>query len=249
MNVHKVLSDLGLSVGESKVYLSLLKSGSVQVSKIKESTRLHRTTIYDFLEKLETKGLVHYVVKNNVKFYNATDAHKLLDYVKEKQNAVQDVLPELLSLQNSIPEKLSVEVYSGLEGVKTLLRDILRHGKDYVIFGIDEAMFEKRMGTFMDQFFLEQKRIGFKERILTSDAVKYVYSYDTACYRYLSPESFNPTPTYVWGDNVAILIWEPLTVIKIANADLADSYTKYFEILWAIAKRKPKSAVLKKRKK
>lgn len=82
---------------------------------------------------------------------------------------------------------------------------------------------------------------SFKERILTSDEVVFTYEskYDTATYRYLPKESFNPTPTYVWGDNVAILIWEPFTVIKIKNASLADSYAKYFEILWKGAKTKP----------
>ena len=129
---------------------------------------------------------------------------------------------------------------------KTVLNDILRVGKDYVILGVDESLFKEKLGTFMDMFFKKEKLAGFSERILTSDDIKYVYPYDTAIYRYLPKESFNPTPTYVWADNVAIVIWEPFTVIKIKNKSLADSYSKYFEILWKIAKEKSKSAVLKK---
>lgn len=248
MEVERILSDLGMSNGEIKVYLALLKLGSVQVSKIKEKTRLHRTTIYDFLEKLLNKGLVNYVVRNNVKHYSATDPRKLLDLIKEKESQINNILPDLMHLSEIKEDEIKVEVYKGVEGIKTILNQILRNGKDYVIFGIDESMFKEKLGHFMDQYFLQQKKIGFKERILTSEKVKYIYEYDTAIYRYLPQESFNPTPTYVWGDNVAILIWEPLSVIKIQHSALADSYAKYFEILWKIAKKKSKSHILKNKK-
>ncbi|MBI2581889.1 hypothetical protein HYV87_02025 [Candidatus Woesearchaeota archaeon] len=95
----------------------------------------------------------------------------------------------------------------------------------------------------MDWYFKEEKKVGFTERILTRDDVKFVYEYETAIYRYLPADSFNPTPTYVYGDNIAILIWEPFSVIRIKNAALADSYNKYCEILWRQAKKKPKSAI------
>ncbi len=247
MEVEKVLGNIGMNEGEIKVYLALLRLGSVQVSKIKDKTNLHRTTIYDFLEKLLNKGLVNYVVKNNVKYYSITDPKKLLDLIKEKEMEINKILPTLNDLSKSKNDEVKVEVYKGVEGIKTVLNQILRNGKDYVLFGIDESMFRDKLGHFMDHYFLEQKKIGFKERILTSENVKYVYEYETALYRYLPPEAFNPTPTLVWKDNVAILIWEPFTVIKIQHPALADSYTKYFEILWKGAKKKPKSAILKRK--
>ncbi len=235
------LKKIGLSEGESTVYLALIKLGSSPVAKLKEDTRIHRTTIYDFLDQLITKGLVNYVIKNGVKYYKATHPNKLKDYVKEKENIVNEILPDLSKLSEMSKDELSVEVYSGTEGVKTLLKDVLRKGKDYVIFGIDEIMFKEKLGQFMDWYFKEEKKRGFKERILTRDDAKFVYDYNTAIYRYLPKESFNPTPTFVWGDNVSILIWEPFTVIRIKNSALADSYAKYFEILWKQAKKKPKA--------
>ena len=240
MSLKESLTGIGLSDGESTIYLALLKLGSSPVHKIKEETRMHRTTIYDFLEKLLTKGLASYVIKGGVKYYKATHPNKLLDYIKEKENMVNDVLPELGKLSDFHKDEITVEVYRGVEGVKTLLKDVLREGKDHVIFGIDESMFKEKLGPFMEWYFKEEKKRRFKERILTSDEASYVYGYQTAMYRYLPRESFNPTPTYVYGDNVAILIWEPFSVIRIKNAALADSYAKYFELLWKMAKTKPK---------
>ncbi len=246
VKLQEKLTEIGLREGESKVYLALLKLGSTPVNKLKEETGLHRTTIYDFLEKLLNKGLASYVLKGNIKFFKAADPQKLIEFLKEKEHTVESIMPELDKLAKFTQEDIKVEVFRGVEGLKAIFSEVLRIGKDYVIFGIDETMFKQRFGHIMDNFFIKEKEAGFKERILTRDNVEYVYEYETAIYRYLPAESFNPTPTYVFGDNVAILIWEPLTIIKIKNAELADSYLKYFEILWKIAKDKPKSAVLKK---
>ncbi|MBI2125195.1 hypothetical protein HYU08_01435 [Candidatus Woesearchaeota archaeon] len=243
MDLQQGLKTIGLSEGESKIYLALLKIGSSTVAKITKEVKIHRTNVYDFLEKLLIKGLVNYVIKGGVKHFKATHPNKLHDYLKEKENVVSTILPNLTELAKFSKDALNVEVYEGVEGVKTLLKDVLREGKDHVIMGIDETMFQEKLGPFMDWYFKEEKKVGFTERILTRDDVKFVYEYETAIYRYLPADSFNPTPTYVYGDNIAILIWEPFSVIRIKNAALADSYNKYFEILWRQAKKKPKSAI------
>ena len=69
MDVKPVLKRIGLNEGEIKVYLALLKLGSVNVNKIKLETKLHRTSIYDFLDKLNKTGLIEissdYLKKKN----------------------------------------------------------------------------------------------------------------------------------------------------------------------------------------
>ena len=239
MELQQGLKAIGLSESESKIYLALIKMSSSTVTQITKEVKIHRTNVYDFLEKLLAKGLVNYVIKGGVKHFKATHPNKLHDYVKEKENVVTTILPDLKELAKFSKEVLNVEVFEGVEGVKTLLKDILREGKDHVIMGIEETMFKEKLGPFMDWYFTEEKKIGFVERILTRDNVTFVYEYETAMYRYLPADSFNPTPTYVYGDNVAILIWEPFSVIRIKSAALADSYNKYFEILWKQAKKKP----------
>jgi len=115
MEIKQVLQDSDLSEGESEVYLALLKLGSSPVSKIKEESGLHRTTIYDFLEKLLNKGLVNYVIQNNIKYYKASHPNKLIDFVKEKEEDLKEILPELKEMAEFQREDLKVEVYKGLE--------------------------------------------------------------------------------------------------------------------------------------
>jgi len=240
MDAEKVLLESGLSEGEAEVYLALLKLGSVPVSKIKEETNLHRTTIYDFLDKLLNKGLVNYVVKNNIKFYKATHPNKLLDYVKEKEENIKEILPKLKELAEFDRGELKVEVYKGREGFKTVLNDQLRFGGELLAFGVDESKFKERFPILLEQYFKKEEEKGMRERLLASEEAEFIYKKKTTNYRFISKEFFNPTPSIVYGNNVGFIIWEPFNVIIIENAELADSFRKYFEMLWRIAKKSRK---------
>jgi sugar-specific transcriptional regulator TrmB len=52
------LYDFGFTVNQAKVYLSIVQSEATYVSRISESTRLHRQDIYKILPKLEKMGLI-----------------------------------------------------------------------------------------------------------------------------------------------------------------------------------------------
>jgi sugar-specific transcriptional regulator TrmB len=233
-----VLKELGLSDGEATVYLALLKSGSTTVSKLTKETKQHRTTIYDFLEHLLKKGLVSYVLKSGVKYFKVADPDKLFEYIKEKEDNLNKILPELHKLADIDKEELSVEVYQGLEGFKNILDDVIKVKKNFYSFGIDEAYFEKNYPIQTKNLFLREKEAEIKEFILTSDKAKFVYNQKHLTYRYIPEKYFNPTPTGVYGDRVVFVIWSPMTAILIKNKQLADAYLKHHQLLWSIAKEK-----------
>lgn len=69
----KILQNIGLTEKEAKVYLACLELGPQPVSEIAKKARINRVTAYDILEKLLKKGLVNFVTKEKIKFFNATD--------------------------------------------------------------------------------------------------------------------------------------------------------------------------------
>src|SRR3989344_317294 len=226
-------------------YIALLKLGSSNVHLLQRETKIHRTTIYDFLEKLLKKGLVSFVVKNNVRFFAAAPPEKLNEFLQEKQELVDEVLPELRKLVMEEKREVNVRVYEGEEGFKTLLNDILKTRKDLVGFGVDESRFKEKFPIITEQYFKKEEKLGIKERLLTSEKAAFVYKKKTTSYRYIPEEYFNPNPTIVYGEKVASIIWEPLNVILIENKQLADSYKKHFELLWKMARNKPENRRLK----
>ncbi len=237
MNVRTVLAELGLSEGEITVYLALLKLGSSPVSSIKEETNLHRTTIYDFVERLLNRGLINYVVRNNVKYYNATEPQKLVEFLKEKQDHLQQILPELTALTTFRKEEVKVEVYKGKEGLKTVMLDCIRTAehsdKEVVGIGIDDGLWKKALPVFIEQYQRLLKEKNIHERILTKMNAEYYFNPQQTHYKHLPAELFSPTSTLAYGDKVQIVIWEPsLTTLLVKNRKLAEAYRKHFNALW-----------------
>lgn len=241
MELNELLQEIGLSKGESKIYLALLELGSSSVTQLKDEVKLHRPNIYDYLDKLIEKGLVNFIVEENVKKFSAVNPEKLIEYLKEKEEIVKDFIPRLKAIRNKPVQEIRVEVYKGREGMKTFFNDLLKVGKDYVAFGIDESVWEKDFSISIMQHFRKERKISIKGRILTSENAKMIYKHGV--YRYIDERFFSPTATTTYGDRVCTIIWEPLTVIIVTNKQVADSQRKYFELLWKIAKKRPKRRV------
>ena len=237
MDERDVLKELGLSEGEVKVYLALLKLGQTAVSKLTKETGQHRTTIYDFLEHLLQKGLVSSVIKEGVAYYTVADPDKLLDLLKEREEHLIAILPKLKALAETQREEVYVEVYRGIEGFKVMLNDTLKVGEDFYGFGLDEQKFKERFPLLLELYFKKEQKLGIKEYNLTRENPKFIFKKENIEYRTIPEEFFEPTATAVYGDRVFILIWEPLTGILIKNKGLAEAYRKYHQLLWKTAKK------------
>lgn len=237
METKSVLEDLGLSDGEIKVYLALLKLGSNPVSKIKEESGLHRTTIYDFIEKLINKGLVSYVVKNNIKFYSAIHPSKLMDFIKDKEINLKEILPNLIKLSEQHREEVKIEIFRGKEGFKSILNLILREKKDLCAYGIDETRFEANFPIDLKKYFKREQKFGIKERIISKKEAGFYYKYLHIKYRFFDDEFFSPTPWLAFSDYIVVMIWDPLIIILIKSKELVKGFYKHFNLLWKIAKK------------
>jgi len=231
----KILERAGLSKGEIEVYLTLLKLGSSLVSKIAQETGLHRTNIYDTLEKLKEKGLISYVIKENIKYYSASDPEKLLDYIKEREKEIETILPELQNYMTFPRSESIVEVYKGKEGLKSVLKDILKEKKDYVVLE-EEGYIQKVLPHFYPQFNKQMNKLRIKVKILTKD-VKKIDKRSLMEIRSLPKFISFPSATAIYGNKIAIFVWdEPYHAILIKSKQVSDSYRSFFEALWKQAK-------------
>ena len=121
-----VLKKLGLEEQEAKTYLALLSLKEATATKLAERTNIGRVNMYQITNRLIERGLVSYVVKNNVKWFKAADPETLLKGLEEKQEQLQKILPQLKSRQKEIKPETKVEIYRGREGINTILKMIIR---------------------------------------------------------------------------------------------------------------------------
>lgn len=117
----EILKPLGLTVIETKTYLTLLEIGKSLAGTIAERAHLHRRNVYDALERLLQKGLVSYVISNNKRYWNAVHPERIIEIIKENEELISSALPELISKFSNSKLKQTVEVFEGLGGMKTFL--------------------------------------------------------------------------------------------------------------------------------
>lgn len=127
-----VLMELGLTPKEARVYLALLKEGPSSVRQLASATGINRGTVFDILKALQSNGLVRFYNEKTRQYFVAAPPEKLRELGDERAEQVQrankalaGLVPELESLYDSGDKHPAARMYEGLEGVRTILEDIL----------------------------------------------------------------------------------------------------------------------------
>ena len=147
----KVLEKIGFSPNEIKVYLTLNKEGSTPAGKISKLAKIDRSSCYNSLKALQEKGLVSYVLIGLVKWFQVTGPKRILDYLREQEEDVKNILPELHAIHKSKKVEGQVRLFKGIRGIRSVFLDIARTGKNNFVFG-SEGQFSERMHEFALQF-------------------------------------------------------------------------------------------------
>jgi len=125
----KPLEDLGLTNAEIKIYLSLLELGSSKVGKIIGLSGLQSSVVHNTLHKLIARGLINFIVKDNIKYYEASNPNNLIDYIEDKKKNFENILPELLLKQKLAKDRNTAVVYEGYKGIYNMLLEKIKDGK------------------------------------------------------------------------------------------------------------------------
>jgi len=158
-----ILQEFGLTKGETKVYLALLELGSVKSGKIIEKSGLQSSVVYNCLHSLLEKGLVNYIIKGKIKFYQSSTPETLLAFVDEKRNQLKQLLPELVLKQRLAGETPFAEVYIGIKGIFTMLNTTLlnaKKGEEWLFFVTQEYYQKKEVRDFFEKFDKHRKEAG-----------------------------------------------------------------------------------------
>src|SRR3989344_5837796 len=113
------LQKLGFEEQEVKTYLALLDLGEATATKLAERTGIGRVHMYQIVNRLIEKGIASYIIKNNVKYFSASDPEIFIKDIQQKEQDLQKILPELQMRQKKLTQETKVEIYRGREGINT----------------------------------------------------------------------------------------------------------------------------------
>jgi sugar-specific transcriptional regulator TrmB len=236
MKEEEILEEIGLERREARIYLMMLRYGSSTASKVADRAEVDRTTTYTILERLMKRGLASYIIRNNVKYFQAAPPEQILTDMREMERKVETILPHLNALSKSAKEETSVEVFKGREGIRTLYKMMINDGKDYYWMGGGAescSRFPKETETFVKK----ANAKGMKGKLIFRETEEFfVGSGET--YRLIPREYLSSITTTIWGDKTGVFVWsEPFFAIVIESKEVADSNRGTFDFMWEVGKK------------
>lgn len=240
----KILEKLGLTENQAKVYLALLRLGSVTAGIIIKETGLHRAYVYEILEKLMDKGLVSHVIQAQRKYFEASSPRKFLEIISEEKQNIQEkeqeikkILPQLIETRKLETEQ-EATVYKGKKGLQSIFNDILNEKKDIFVIGAT-GHFREILKYYYPGWIKRLIQLKIKTSIIYSESRRGKVRKDKFTEAKFIPEEYSsPSTIYIYGEKVAIISWseQGLIGVVLKSKGMSDSYKKYFELLWKIAK-------------
>ena len=236
-SIQDTLGKIGLSHNETKAYLVLLKLGSASAGRIAKEASVDRSATYDSLKRLLEKGVISYNVVAGKKVFRAIDPQNLVNFLKEKEEMAEKIMPQLTGIFKMPKEKHDVTLYYGLKGIKSIFQDIIRTGKDNLMFG-SEGQFTEKMPYYAPLFLKQKKDKKIKTRAIVRKERKEKSSGLLTEKRFIDKKTVSPVVTNIYGDKIAIIMWsDPPEGVIIENKQAADSYREFFEVMWEAAKK------------
>ncbi len=240
MALKKNLTDFGLTDNEASAYLATLELGETTIIRIAKKAGIKRTTTYLAVESLKEKGLVSTLKKNKKLFFYAEDPRVLERKAEEKKEAIKNAIPQLLSITNLIDKKPIIKYFEGKEGMKEVLRDVLRYpnNTNRVWYSEDYA---KTIGQeFFDKYYIPErlkKKIWTKSIHPDSPSIRESTKYNIKELRtskYVTDKSFElPIEIMAYGDRKVgiISLYEEVSLI-IESEKIYKSLKSIFELQW-----------------
>jgi predicted transcriptional regulator len=245
-----ILEKLGLTPGEIKAYLALLKLGPSSTGAIAKKSGVSRSKLYAILDKLEKKGLASHVERRGVINFQAVEPSKIKDYIYEKENELKrlekefdNFLPELQSYYEEKSKIQNVTVYQGFKGLMVANGHIylkLKKGEEYQVLGVPLYPEWEKEGHWIKDHEKREKH-GIKCRMLFnkdvgSEILKSRNDYPLCQARYMPIGVKSPAYFKIYKDTIVIATAsvEPLA-IEIVSKEIADSFREYFEEMWKLS--------------
>ncbi|MBI5227971.1 hypothetical protein HY988_05265 [Candidatus Micrarchaeota archaeon] len=246
----KLLEEIGLTQGEVKVYLALLRIGATKTGPLSATAGVSSSKVYKMLDRLERKGLVGHIIKGEIKYFTAMEPKRLLDFLDEREKQLQNkkaeiekMLPELEKTKSLTNGKTEAVLYEGFRAVTNFFRNIvdeLEAGETYYVIG---GGYGKNIPKLQRFFYGHHMRRGRKKII-----VKMLANFDTkntlvkttskhSEIRFLPQYLITNMEIVFYKNKVFIAFWtlEPKGLL-LESEEAVKSFSTYFDALWKIAK-------------
>ncbi|MDD5178446.1 MAG: helix-turn-helix domain-containing protein [Candidatus Nanoarchaeia archaeon] len=245
-----LLTKAGLTEGEIRVYLALLKLGLTTSGPIVNESSIAKSMVYSVLDKLIQKGLVSYIIKEKTKYFQASDPEKIINFIEEREKslnktkeAIKKSLPELDMIMK-LAKKSEATIYLGNKGLRTAYEKVykrLEKGGCSYFLGVP-AQQPKEQHIYWKRDQLRRIKAGLNMKALfnkdtDSKILENRNSYRGTDARYMPTDIKTPALFMTYKDTTVIMLQSPTVIaVEIINQNITDSFQAYFDEFWKRSK-------------
>lgn len=249
--IYRILQEFDLGETDTQVYITTLSLGNAPASKIAAKSGLNRVTAYQSLQRLTEKGLANKQTRrgSSVQYFRVESIDVLIDKLEEKREQTENQLDELRqhrtelhALYDHSTSAPDVALYSGKEGVKTVIMNTLTDKPNETLSFASGSSLLAFDADFLQQYY--DKRVEMKiptKGIIPGTAAvkkrwnKNVNSNELRQLRFVDPDLDHlEHEIEIYGNNVAFMSLKKGAEhgIIIRSNTIAEAMREIFYTLW-----------------
>lgn len=245
----QILREIGLSEGEVKVYLALLKLKEAKKTELSKEAGVSSSKVYEICGRLQKKGIVGTIVKDKKTHFQAMEPKRLLDFfnektfkIEEQKKELEKAIPQLENYSKTLENKAIL--YEGLNSIKNFYRNILeelKEGEEYYVLGVNYGNDVPGVKEFFENYHRQRAKKGIKVKMLVnSDAknllVKTIHSKSEI--RFL-PQYLMSNMIILFYKNKSFIFFlaKDAVGLLVENKEITKGFKSYFDAFWKIAKK------------
>ncbi len=239
-SIYKIITDIGLSELEAKVYLAILQLGEATVLKISRVTEIKRTTIYHIIESLKQKGLVSEDVRGLKSFLIVEDPQKLSQLLNARAKTFEGILPILLAQYQTKNKTGDTKIYTGTQAIRSVYDDLLNNiqpHQDYCVISNQHEWYDKDK-EFFEDFMSRRAKLNINIRLLIIESEtarkhkQFERNYNMQI-RFLPKNTTLSTNLVIIPQKVVIhRLLEPTSATVLTDPTIIQMHKESFEIMW-----------------
>ena len=240
---YNLLKQFGLKNSDIRVYKSLVSLGRSKTGEIIKKSGLVSSVVYTSLKRLIQKGLVSYVVRNNIKYYKAELPDRLLDETLKLADGITTLSKEISETMPSKRIRNSVNTFEEEYGFKKALMkhvEELEEGEEICIVAFSNSVnFKKEPRKFFKELDTVMKpkkcsvRMIMDEKMRNSRAHKDRKETLGYSFRFLASDFFGFNAVNISKREALLSVYgETPMAISIQKPELVKGFQRHFDFLW-----------------
>lgn len=246
--LEKKLTQLGFTLKEAKIYIATLSLWNAIVSAIARHAGENRITTYSILKDFKTRWIAQELTQNKVKYFSVISPEKLLQREKQRYEALNNLVPELMALSENLDNKPKVYYYEGFERLKELFIEIINEWKNigntpFYTF-IWTTKIDPKFETWLEEEFVPFRlKCPTKTKAIVSKSISYYANYNKDVHDSVIVED----PLFEMGNEIVLYGKNKIAILNFSEGELYGivirsdtlftSLKNIFDLLWRAYKK------------